>query len=323
MVEDSGVQKDELQPLLPKLRPLEKQLPVALYIAKESGKPLAEVVELRKSERFWLDVMNKTGVKPAVLFEGVQGKFPEPYKAAWIEYRMKFRPEFTDEQIRELVLLQIAHRVSGQPMDEIAKGVTKGKTPEMILARQRKPSPDASAAPVKASETTPAPAQGEDEGQEGRRPRPVTLQIPERHHDRHARGAHGGRQAAHEPHQQREARCPTPMHGRRDPERERQVREGLEVQGLRHEAVQRQRGQAAHDPAHQRDAAAPRSRTTTRPRPRRTRARGCVAISRERSATAEYIVLSAREHGAQRHHQRDQRAQHGDERRHLLRGAWR
>jgi len=157
VVEDSGVQKDELQPLLPKLKPLEKQLPVALFLAKESGKPLAEVVELRKSERFWLDVMNKTGVKPAVLFEGVQGKFPEPYKAAWIEYRMKFRPELSDEQIRELVLLQIAHRVSGQPMDEIAKGVPKGKTPEVILAKVKKASPDASAEPVKASETTPPP----------------------------------------------------------------------------------------------------------------------------------------------------------------------
>jgi len=157
VVEDSGVQKDELQPLLPKLKPLEKQLPVALFLAKESGKPLAEVVELRKSERFWLDVMNKTGVKPAVLFEGVQGKFPEPYKAAWIEYRMKFRPELSDEQIRELVLLQIAHRVSGQPMDEIAKGVPKGKTPEVILAKVKKVSPDASAEPVKASETTPPP----------------------------------------------------------------------------------------------------------------------------------------------------------------------
>jgi len=157
VVEDSGVQKDELQPLLPKLKPLEKQLPVALFLAKESGKPLAEVVELRKSERFWLDVMNKTGLKPAVLFEGVQGKFPEPYKAAWIEYRMKFRPELSDEQIRELVLLQIAHRVSGQPMDEIAKGVPKGKTPEVILAKVKKASPDASAEPVKASETTPPP----------------------------------------------------------------------------------------------------------------------------------------------------------------------
>src|SRR6266487_2970458 len=47
VVEDSGVSRDELQPLLPKLRPLEKQLPVALFIAKESGKPLAD----RKSTR--------------------------------------------------------------------------------------------------------------------------------------------------------------------------------------------------------------------------------------------------------------------------------
>jgi hypothetical protein len=157
LVEDSGVKREELQPLLPKLRPLEKQLPVALFIARESGKPLAEIVELRKTEHFWLDVLNKTGVKPAVLFEGVQGKFPEPYKAAWIEYRMKFRPEFTDEQVRELVLLQIAHRVSAQPLEDIAKGVAKGKTPEMILARFKPPSPDASSAPLKASETTPPP----------------------------------------------------------------------------------------------------------------------------------------------------------------------
>ena len=98
-------------PLLPKLRPLEKQLPVALFIAKESGKPLAKVVELRKSERFWLDVMNKTGVKPAVLFEGVQGKFPEPYKAAWIEYRTRL-----DEEPRRMTLYNhsagVAHGVA-------------------------------------------------------------------------------------------------------------------------------------------------------------------------------------------------------------------
>jgi len=172
VVEDSGVSKDELQPLLPKLRPLEKQLPVALFIAKESGKPLAQVVELRKSERFWLDVMNKTGVKPAVLFEGVQGKFPEPYKAAWIEYRMKFRPELSDEQIRELVLLQIAQRVSGQPMEEIARGTTKGKTPEMVLAKAaKKPSPDASAAPLKASQTSPPPTKAKTKKKGGVRAR--------------------------------------------------------------------------------------------------------------------------------------------------------
>ena len=76
VVADSGVPKEELQPLLPKLRPLDKQLPVALFLARESGKPIGEIVELRKSERFWLDVMNKTGVKPKALFEGVTGEVP-------------------------------------------------------------------------------------------------------------------------------------------------------------------------------------------------------------------------------------------------------
>jgi hypothetical protein len=155
VVSDSGVGKEELQPLLPKLRPLEKQLPVALFLARESGKPVAEIVELRKSERFWLDVMNKTGVKPKVLFEGVEGKFPEPYKAAWIEYRMKFRPEFTDEQVLDLVLLQTAHRVTGQPMADLAKAAAKGRPPEMILAKGR-PSPEPSPA-AKAAEATPEP----------------------------------------------------------------------------------------------------------------------------------------------------------------------
>lgn len=155
VVEDSGVERDDLQPLLPRLRPLEKSLPIALFVARESGKPLAEIVEMRREERFWLDVMNEAGVKPKVLFEGVEGKFPEPYKAAWKEYRMKFRPELSDAQIRELVLLQIAHRVSGQTMEELARGAAKGRTPEMVLAKAR-PTPEASEGPVKASRTAPA-----------------------------------------------------------------------------------------------------------------------------------------------------------------------
>jgi hypothetical protein len=42
-------------------------------------------------------------------------------------------------------------------MEEIAKGVAKGKTPEMVLAKYKAPSPDASAAPLKASQTAASP----------------------------------------------------------------------------------------------------------------------------------------------------------------------
>jgi hypothetical protein len=168
VVADSGVPKEELQPLVPKLKPLEKQLPVALFMARESGKPIAEIVELRKSERFWTDVMNKTGIKPKVLFEGVEGKFPEPYKSAWIEYRMKFRPEFSDEQILDLVLLQTAHRVTGQPVAEIAKASAKGRTPEMILAKGRpSPEPSDAASASKAADASPVPAKTKAKAKKG------------------------------------------------------------------------------------------------------------------------------------------------------------
>jgi len=42
-------------------------------------------------------------------------------------------------------------------MEEIAKGVAKGKTPEMVLAKFKPPSSDASAVPLKASQTAPSP----------------------------------------------------------------------------------------------------------------------------------------------------------------------
>ena len=135
----SGIDREELRPLLPRLRPLEKQLPVALFIARESGRPVGEIVLLRKSERYWLDVLHEAGLKNKVLFEGVEGKFPEPYKAAWIEYRMKYRPELSDQQVRDLVILQLAHRITGQPVADIVKQGAKGRTPELIVARHRPP----------------------------------------------------------------------------------------------------------------------------------------------------------------------------------------
>jgi hypothetical protein len=120
-----GMSRDRLEPVIKRLGRVEQELPVLLFMADESGKPLETVLEMRKSkEGSWLEVMRKAGVKLAVLFEGVQGSFPEPYKASWTEWRMKYRPELSDEQIRELTFLQLAHRISGRPMKELARSET-------------------------------------------------------------------------------------------------------------------------------------------------------------------------------------------------------
>ena len=117
-----GLSRGRLEPVVKKLGRMEQDLPVLLFIADESGKPIETVLEMRRGkDGAWIEVMRKAGVKLNVLFEGVQGSFPEPYKASWTEWRMKYRPELADEQIRELVFLQLAHRVSGKPVKELVK----------------------------------------------------------------------------------------------------------------------------------------------------------------------------------------------------------
>jgi hypothetical protein len=125
VVQHYGMGRERLEPILKGLGRIENELPVLLFVADESGKPLETVLQLRRAQQLeWVEVLRKTGVKLNVLFEGVEGRFPEPYRASWTEWRMKYRPELTDDQIRELVLLQLAHRVSGRPVKDLVKTPT-------------------------------------------------------------------------------------------------------------------------------------------------------------------------------------------------------
>lgn len=152
VVQHYGVTRDRLEPIVKGLPRIETELPMLLFMADESKKPLESIVALRRTQRLdWIEVMRKSDIKLAVLFDGVEGRFPEPYKASWTEWRMKYRPELTDDQIRELVFLQLAHRISGRPLAELVKTPT---LPVEVLA-QGKPSPKpetAAAAKAKAKE---------------------------------------------------------------------------------------------------------------------------------------------------------------------------
>jgi len=148
VVQHYGLTRDRLEPVVKGLPRVETELPVMLYMADEAKKPLESIVALRRTQRLdWLEVMKKSDLKLATLFEGVQGSFPEPYKASWTEWRMKYRPELSDDQIRELVFLQLAHKVTGRPMAELVKTPT---LPLEVLA-QGKPSPNPEAEAKKAA----------------------------------------------------------------------------------------------------------------------------------------------------------------------------
>ncbi len=155
VVQHYGVSRERLEPVVKSLPRVETELPVVLFMAEEGKQPLENIVALRRTQRLgWLEVMRKADIKLAVLFEGVEGRFPEPYKASWTEWRMKYRPELSDDQIRELVFLQLAHRISGRPWAELVKTPT---LPLEVLA-QGKPSPKPGASPKAEAREEDAPA---------------------------------------------------------------------------------------------------------------------------------------------------------------------
>jgi hypothetical protein len=157
VVQHYGMTRERLEPVVRSLSRIEIELPVLLFLADESGKPLETILGLRRTQRLaWIDVMRQSGLKLNVLFEGVEGRFPEPYKASWTEWRMKYKPELTDDQIRELVFLQLAQRVSGRPMAELVKTPT---LPMEVLALG-KPTRKAEAASTARAEDEPAPSRG-------------------------------------------------------------------------------------------------------------------------------------------------------------------
>jgi hypothetical protein len=148
VVQHYGITRDRIEPIVKSLPRVETELPVLLFMADESKKPLETIIGLRRTQRLdWIDVMRKSDLKLAVLFEGVEGRFPDPYRASWTEWRMKYRPELSDDQIRELVFLQLAHKVTGRPIAELVKTPT---LPMEVLAAG-KPSPNPVAEAKKAA----------------------------------------------------------------------------------------------------------------------------------------------------------------------------
>lgn len=134
IVQEAGVEQEEMRAIVRRLRRPKAELPVLVFLSRETKRPLAELVEMRKSRLGYLEMLAKLKVPLKRLFAGVTGQFPDPYKESWIEWRMKYRPELSDDQIRDLVMLQLAHEVTGKPIDEIAREHAKGRSPEQLIA---------------------------------------------------------------------------------------------------------------------------------------------------------------------------------------------
>jgi hypothetical protein len=150
-----NVTESELQPLTAKLRSVWRDLPMIIYVARTADRPLIDISELRRSGKDWIHIYRQLKLPLKPLFEDVPGTSPQPYQAAWTEWRMKYRPELDDEQMRALAELQVARQISGDDSAAIFKQLRKGATIEQVIARA---APESPAAATEEAEKKPSPA---------------------------------------------------------------------------------------------------------------------------------------------------------------------
>lgn len=141
VIEYHHVTEAEMQPLTPRLRSVWRDLPMIVFVARQARRPLQDVAEMRRAGQDWTSIYRQLGLPLKTLFEGVPGPAPEPYKAAWTEWRMKYRPQLDDQQMRDLALLQMARETSGDDMADVLKQVRRGTSPEQMIARYEPPAP--------------------------------------------------------------------------------------------------------------------------------------------------------------------------------------
>jgi hypothetical protein len=121
-VRDAGLAPAVLNPLLPRIRSVDSDLPVILFIARQTGRPVDAIVDLRARGLSWAEVFRRLGISYDTLFTGID-RDPGPYyRSTWTYWTAhRAAPRFTDLQVRELARLQLAQRLANVPVIEVAR----------------------------------------------------------------------------------------------------------------------------------------------------------------------------------------------------------
>jgi hypothetical protein len=133
-VTDSGVARLTLEPLLPRIRSVDSDLPVILFVTRQTGRPVASIVDLRSRGYSWSRVFSDVGLRYDPLFADYSEDVSPRYRTVWTTWRT--RPaalHLTDYQVRDLVQVQYGHRLTRAPVVE----VVRTRTPVVFVAERR------------------------------------------------------------------------------------------------------------------------------------------------------------------------------------------
>jgi hypothetical protein len=137
-VSNYGYQRPVLEPLLPRVRYVESDLPVLFYLQQASGWPLANLVELRAQGASWSVIFTRVGVPQAVLFEGIPDDPGPPYGNAWGYWKKNPRgARLADRDVCDLARIQMASRWVAAPQYDLARGYAHGVTAPIYVATKK------------------------------------------------------------------------------------------------------------------------------------------------------------------------------------------
>ena len=137
-VNNYGAPRTVLEPVVPRLRAPEEDLPVVLFLAERSGRPVDFIVNLRARGLSWGVIFERVNVPPAVLFEGIERDPGPPYGRAWGYWRKHpKRLRLADPDIVALTHLQVAHRICGASPYELARARGAGRPIYVVVADKK------------------------------------------------------------------------------------------------------------------------------------------------------------------------------------------
>jgi hypothetical protein len=137
-VSNYGYQRPVLEPLLPRVRYVESDLPVIFYLQQASGWPLPQLIDLRAQGASWSVIFTRVGVPQAVLFEGIPDDPGPPYGNAWGYWKKNPRgARLNDRDVCDLVRIQMASRWVGAPQYDLARGYAHGVTAPIYVAEKK------------------------------------------------------------------------------------------------------------------------------------------------------------------------------------------
>lgn len=137
-VSNYGYNRVALEPVLPRLRYVEADLPVVLFLAHACGRPPGVIVDLRAQGLSWSVIFTRVGVPHDVLFAGIDRDPGPPYGKAWGHWRKSPRAvRLSDGDIAGLVQVQIGARAARMAPFEVARARGQGRPVAVLVAEKK------------------------------------------------------------------------------------------------------------------------------------------------------------------------------------------